>query len=579
VNQATGAVFVQALAQTLKVTFDDSTAPASASWTNVASSLTPFIGNVDPIAWTDTTTGRTFAGGLENDCSLLFYTDDDGLTWTPMVDSCTAPAFDHETIGSGAYHAPTPPAATYSRAVYYCAQGVVQECATSWNGGITFNPPTLISTACTNAVGHVKVAPDGTAYVPAKNCGANQAVMVSTDNGLTWTTKKLADSTVAGGFNDPSVATTPSGWVYGSWLGSDNHARVALSKTQGTTWGPTRDLSAIAGLGTASFITAIAGDDERAAIAFLGSTKTGGFTSSFTGTWDLYVASTLDAGVTWTVTKATSDPVQRGWICTNGTTCDPLGSGGSAGRNLLDFIGIASDANGRVLVAYADGCINACTTSGPNSWTQLSSVARQTCGPSLYAALGNVEGPALACPAGPVPPTPAIKLTGTYYAHGASPVQSADLVTGFVVTGDTLTQAPPAYPVPFVALNGATQHGANSGTVWDAHWLLTSNGRTLKLDDATVTAKLWVTSAHAPGTTTLRVALYDTNAFGDIANPIAQRDVTFTGLGAPQELDVTFTHLNAMLSAGLQLYVDDRGTGDAQVLYDAAATPTGIVIS
>ncbi|MEA3199161.1 MAG: hypothetical protein QOE90_589 [Thermoplasmata archaeon] len=578
VDQATGAVFFQAGAQTLRVTFDDASAPAGASWSNVASPMTPFIGNLDPIAWTDAATGRTFAGGLEEDCSLLFYTDDDGGSWTPMPDSCTAPAFDHETIGSGPYHAPAPPAATYPRAVYYCAQGEAQQCAVSWDGGLTFNAPAVISTACTNAVGHVKVGPDGTAYVPAKGCGNSQAVMVSTDNGLTWTTRPLADSTLAGGFNDPSVATTTGGWLYGAWLGKDNHARVALSKDQAQTWGATTDLSALAGLGTASFVTAVAGDDARAAIAFLGSTGTAGFSKGFAGAWDLYVAQTTDAGATWTVTKATSDPVQVGWICTSGTTCDPLGAGGDTARNLLDFIGVASDARGRVLVAFADGCTGACATGGPNTWSALATIARQTCGPSLYAAVGEVEG-AAGCPTGAPPAIGPLALHGAYYAHGLAPVQDLGLVTGFVVAEPGLSDVAPS-GVPKVATNGATNHGSNTGTVWDANWVMPTNGRAYAIDDATVTVRLWVSGAHDPtAPATLRVALFDANPFGDPASPIVQRDITAPAAGAPAEVDVTFTHVSATIVNGLQLYVDDLGNGDAQVWYDSALTPTGVTIS
>ena len=48
-----------------------------------------------------------------------------------------------------------------------------------------------------------------------------------------------------------------------------------------------------------------------------------------------------------------TDPVQRGSICTGGTTC-------GNDRNLLDFIDVTIDEQGRVLVGYADGCTGAC---------------------------------------------------------------------------------------------------------------------------------------------------------------------------------------------------------------------------
>src|SRR4030095_13271957 len=85
----------------------------------------------------------------------------------------------------------------------------------------------------------------------------------------------------------------------------------------------------------------------------------------------LYVATTYDGGQTWTTIDATpNDPVQRGAICTQGTTC-------ATGRNLLDFNDITIDDEGRVLVAYADGCVGSCAGGGPQSGTDLARVAGQ----------------------------------------------------------------------------------------------------------------------------------------------------------------------------------------------------------
>jgi hypothetical protein len=95
--------------------------------------------------------------------------------------------------------------------------------------------------------------------------------------------------------------------------------------------------------------------------------------------WHLYVATTTDGGATWTTADATpGDPVQRGSICLGGTTC-------GATRNLLDFIDVTVDAQGRVLVGYADGCTGSCVAGGPNSGAALATIARQTGGPRLFA--------------------------------------------------------------------------------------------------------------------------------------------------------------------------------------------------
>lgn len=575
VNPATGTAFIQAFTETLRVRFDDSVSPAAATWANVASMYTAAL-NVDPIAFTDQTTGRTFAGGLDGACSLLAYTDDDGETWTPMADTCTAPAFDHPTIGSGPFHAPLVGVA-HPHVVYYCTQGVVQECAASYDGGLTFNAPVLISVACTNAVGHVKVAPDGTAYVPAKNCGGTQAVMVTTDNGITWTTRPITGSTAVGGFNDPSVAPTANGGLYAAWVGADRHVRAALSGDEGRTWGPATDLGAALGIQTASFPAVVVGDADRAAVAFLGTRDAGnGFAQSFQGTWDLYVAYTFDAGATWTTVKATSDPVQRGWICISGTTCD-LGSA-PTGRNLLDFMDASLDAKGRVLVGFADGCIDACagpTGTRAQSTSAKATLARQSCGPGLFASEGDVDGGA-GCPVGLPPAPPPVTLTGTWYATGLGPLNNVDGLARIAVPFKSLSPTAPGPTPPKVALAGAANHGGNAGTIYDAHWFIDAGGSALALDGRAITAHLVLAGASPAGGTPLRVAIYDGSSMGfaDVATPVAARNVVVPP-GATEAV-VVFEGVTATLKSGFELYVDVPGDGEAAILYDSLATPTRV---
>lgn len=46
---------------------------------------------------------------------------------------------------------------------------------------------------------------------------------------------------------------------------------------------------------------------------------------------------------------------------------------------------VTVDAQGRVLVGYADGCIGGCVQSGPNSFSSYATIARQLDGPRLFA--------------------------------------------------------------------------------------------------------------------------------------------------------------------------------------------------
>jgi hypothetical protein len=370
-NPATGAAFFQSYATTYKVTFD---AAGAATWRDV----TPALGlglNIDPILTTDPQTGVTIAGGLEGECSSLWSTADDGASWTPLGNACASPAFDHETIFTGPAHPPLP-----GRMTYYCAQANVEQCAASPNGGLTFGPAVPIDTnlhICMGMVGHGRVAPDGTAYVPAAHCQLGAGVLASTTNGVTWTTNLIPNSLPPKAGFDPSLAVTPSGWIYAAFQAANNHQKVALSKDGAAHWTAPRDVTP-PGVATTTFSAMVAGDDERAAVAFLGTTTSGdAFAAGFAGTWDLYVAFTYDSGSTWTVSQATTQPIQRGDICTAGLSC-------SGGRNLLDFIDATVDAQGRVLVGYVDGCDGCTTIAGSNH--EKGTIARQISGLTLCSA-------------------------------------------------------------------------------------------------------------------------------------------------------------------------------------------------
>jgi hypothetical protein len=246
---------------------------------------------------------------------------------------------------------------------------------------------------CGGLHGHVKVAPDGTVYVPNKGCGGNQAVAVSEDNGLTWTVRKNPASVA--GDTDPSVGIGAAGTVYMGYQNGDGTARIAVSHDKGATWLYDQNVGQSLGIKNVVFPEVTAGDDNRASFAFLGTTTGGNYQDpSFTGVWHLYVATTYDGGQSWVTTDATpNDPVQKGSICTAGTTC-------GQDRNLLDFNDITTDAQGRVLVAYADGCTGACATGGPQNFDALATISRQATGDTLYGAYDALISGAHAMPEG-----------------------------------------------------------------------------------------------------------------------------------------------------------------------------------
>ena len=400
-----GKTFYQSYLSTYKVAFDDSTSPATASWQDVSAGLAKgcpqgSTTSLDPILYTDHTTGRTLESQLSGVDSLTCTTDDDGTSWLPSQGGGIPSGVDHQTLGGGPYSpngVGALPTSSYPNAVYYCSQDIATAfCALSRDGGTTFGAgvPTYTLTQCGGLHGHIKVGPDGTAYLPNKSCGATQAAVVSPDNGATWNVYNVPGATP--GDSDPSVGVSANNTVYFGYVGADGKPGVAVSRDHGKTWTDRQTVGTEFGIKNAVFPTMVAGDDNRASFAYLGTPTGGNYQDAgtngvggFDGVWHLYIDTTYDGGKTWVTSDATpNDAVQRGSICTGGTTCGD-------NRNLLDFIDSTIDDHGRVEVAYADGCINTCvndpsqssnTTAAqqPDAHAAYATIARQSSGLPLF---------------------------------------------------------------------------------------------------------------------------------------------------------------------------------------------------
>ncbi len=421
-NGKTDATMYQSFLSTYKVTFDDAVKPAKPTWSDVSANAANgcVVGStesLDPILFTDHATGRTFESQLSGVDSLTCYTDDDGKTWLPSQGGGIPSGVDHQSIGGGPF-SPNGigalPSSTYKNAVYYCSQDIATAfCAVSRDGGTTFGAgvPTYSLLDCGGLHGHVKVAPDGTAYLPNKSCGSNAAVAVSDDNGTTWTVHKVPGSTPSDA--DPSVGIGSNGTTYFGYLGSDGRPGVAVSRDKGVSWTDNQPLGTEYTINNAVFPTVVAGDDNRAAVAFIGTPTDGNYqdTANFKGVWHLYVSISYDGGKTWVTSDATpKDPVQRGSICTGGTTCGD-------DRNLLDFIDVTMDRTGRVEVGYADGCTGACVTDATkNNHDAYATIARQSTGRTLLAAFDprpNLTIPAMTVTKSPTAYTDKVTLANT----------------------------------------------------------------------------------------------------------------------------------------------------------------------
>lgn len=448
-------VMFEAGLQTLKVGFDDCASPAAATWANVSFPSTSEA-SLDSILYTDSRTNRTFASQLTGACSASAFTDNDGTDWTPGEGCGTPAGVDHQTFGGGPFPAgPIGPTTSYPDAVYYCSQeDATAFCALSQDGGLSFGPGVAAWTGaqCGGIHGHVKVAADGTAYVPNRACNgdplngySNQGLAVSENAGATWTVRFVSGSTPPKNdyLVDPAVGIGAGGRVYFGYQASDGHPWVAVSDDKGVTWQHNQDVGVPLGIKNSTFPEVVAGDNDRAAFAFLGSMTDGdyGNQASFNALWHLYVALTYDGGVTWSVVDATPhDPVQRGSICNKGTTAC---ANTPDDRNLLDFNDITIDAAGKILVGYADGCITgSCINGTGNDYTAKATISRQSGGRGLLAAFD----PSPAEPAPPKAPQFAaartaasvVSLSWSTPDNGGADLTGYKIYRGTVSGGETL---------------------------------------------------------------------------------------------------------------------------------------------
>ncbi|MEA2605223.1 MAG: hypothetical protein QOF89_6215 [Acidobacteriota bacterium] len=433
----------------LEAAFDDATTPAGAIWRNLGTGGAP--ASADPFMTLDqhrlpdgSANSRIWIAQLLAASSYIAFNDNTGANsaWT---NSLTGPGqvhgIDNQSIAAGPYPGNVKPStarpgADYPHALYYCSHdGVNAFCSRSDDGGLTFNPSRPIfglTDACSNH-GHVKVGADGTVYVPMNNsCQGHEGVSVSIDAGETWHYVQVPD-TVNGRW-DSSIAIANDGTTiyYGYAEQGDDRPMIlkgTLDKSDPTNptidWQlPATDVGAPAGLKNIAFSTVVAGDPDRAAFIFHGTTTAGNSGDKATfpadAEWYLWVATTFDGGLTWELRNATpNDPTQKGSIC-KGTVCNNTPDD----RNLLDFMDADVDGEGRILIGYADGCVDACVTGGVNSFTRSGYIARQATGKRMLAqfdppAPSNLPGsPALTASRDPL----GVNLSWTAPDSGAAPI-------------------------------------------------------------------------------------------------------------------------------------------------------------
>jgi hypothetical protein len=436
----------------LETSFDDSTTPARATWRNLgtggaSASADPFM-TMDQHRLPDgSANSRIWIAQLLAASSYIAFNDNAGAS-SAWSNSVTGPGqvhgVDNQSIAAGPYPGNVKPStarpgADYPHALYYCSHDAVNAfCSRSDDGGLTFNPSRPIfalTDACGNH-GHVKVGADGTVYVPMNNsCEGHEGVSISIDAGETWHYVQVP-GTVNGRW-DSSIAIANDGTTiyYGYAENGDDRPMIlkgTLDKSDPANptidWQlPATDVGAPAGIKNIAFSTVVAGDPDRAAVIFHGTTTAGdsGDLATFPADaeWYLWVATTFDGGQTWELRNATpNDPTQKGSICDKGTTCDNTPDD----RNLLDFMDADIDGEGRILIGYADGCVDGCVTGGASNFTRRGTIARQATGKRMLAQFdppepSNLPGsPALTASRDSL----GVNLSWTAPDSGAAPITS-----------------------------------------------------------------------------------------------------------------------------------------------------------
>lgn len=377
-----------------------------ASWKDTGDLLSDPAGlTFDPWMWVDPVVDRVWAVnmlGLE--CSWIAWSDDSGASWLANPWDCgPVPGNDHIKLASGPWPAGSAlgSAATYDRAVYYCVNKVPPgatatavaaglalntgvNCSISLDGGVTFPITRQATVLGTGLHGAIEVAPDGTVYVPPRY--AQPTVLVSKDAGLTWIQRSMGSDV---GTPDPrknsEVSTDSASNAYHVWISQDFGVYLSRSIDGGSTWDSRSTRVSPDHIASATFPHIDAGDPGRIAVAYLGSEDHQGnpHKAPADATYYLYVTfslNALDAEPQFTTIRVTDDPVQAGSICISSGDC----MGGN--RNLLDFNDLHIGPDGRVYVAFADGCTGGCINNPTASASRnaAGTVAILESGPSLY---------------------------------------------------------------------------------------------------------------------------------------------------------------------------------------------------
>lgn len=373
----------------------------------------------DPYGWVDPVTDRVFNVQMVGLLTTwIAWSDDDGESWIGNPhDSGPVPLNDHIKLGSGpwtsdGYGALANAPGVYETAVYFCYNKIAGIfCYTSFDGGASFEVGGQIyGMATTNGGLHgaITAAADGTVYVPPRV--ETPTIILSKDNGMTWSERTMGlDVGTPYPRKNSEVGADSESNAYHIWTGADQGVYMSRSIDSGNTWDEDSIRISPAGVISSVFPHIDAGDPGRIAITYLGSEDADLLNGSnidgnpwdgnahyapHNTTYHLYITyslNALDEEPIFHTMRVTDDPVQMGSICLNSGDCRDFGG---SNRNLLDFNDLHIDREGRVYVAFADGCTGSCAegnnSTSEDSRDRLGSVYFLSSGPSLFEEIGDL---------------------------------------------------------------------------------------------------------------------------------------------------------------------------------------------
>jgi hypothetical protein len=406
-----------------------------------------------------------FASDLQTlQCNSTFRSYDQGKTWLPG-EGCF-PETDRQWMA--VYD---PNGSATGRRIYLSANELALGCylLVSTDNGVTYLPadPKPADAALIDpdggrgCEGRLAVDPaDGTIYSPMDD----GSIFRSTNGGMSFS--RVGASGGQGHFF-ASLFLDTRGNVYQAWVDDPNqaanHAYISVSTDRGVTWttkqvstGPGSPVGTSPDLRQLVFPWGVAGDPGRVAVTYYGTTDAqkdtsvpayGGvnalwhvYTSFSTNLVNCALTCAVNPSPTFTQVQTTEHVNHRGAICLGGF---PGCLTANSDRSMADFFMIDKDPDGRAFVAYNENSDLSNVTVAPNVSEYIGkpivATIRLRTGPSLFASQGNLL---------PTPTPANVAITNTSLSGGTLTVTGTQGLPPGNWTTDPSGDAPfPVVPV------------------------------------------------------------------------------------------------------------------------------------